>query len=319
MNPNIEIPDRLYKYRAFSAQVVQMLVMDKLFFADPLKFNDPLDSKPHLENDLSVLELEELLRGLVSSRVTREMEEITRSLKIKGSKLEKRTKEHILEQSKLAADKVISEIHYFMSEPDEDIDRQIENRLTTEIEDELRKRYVNGVLCLAENPECPLMWSHYGDQHKGVCLGYSVGKDVAPKVLRIDYEKGRLVKASDIAGMLEGDNAAKQRVDNAVLCRKAPSWQYEREWRLIGEQGDQNNSLELEEVIFGLKCSQSIVFSIVKGLQDRSHQVKFFQIRERRSSFDLHKEELDTGEMNASLPLRFNDIYDWFDDISDCK
>ncbi len=33
-----------------------------------------------------------------------------------------------------------------------------------------------GVICLCQSWEYPIMWSHYGDKHRGVCLGF----DIAP-------------------------------------------------------------------------------------------------------------------------------------------
>ncbi|MGD9884141.1 MAG: hypothetical protein AB7U95_28940 [Reyranella sp.] len=53
-------PRRLYKYRAFSNLMLEMLVEDRLFFADPSTFNDPLDSRPSLDTDLAAPELERI-------------------------------------------------------------------------------------------------------------------------------------------------------------------------------------------------------------------------------------------------------------------
>ena len=44
MAANEERPNRVYKYRAFSHHTLDMLVEDRLYFADPSTFNDPLDT-----------------------------------------------------------------------------------------------------------------------------------------------------------------------------------------------------------------------------------------------------------------------------------
>jgi hypothetical protein len=75
---------------------------------------------------------------------------------------------------------------------------------------------------------------------------------------KVEYGGSRLVQASKVAAMLEGDNMARQAVDTAVLLRKAASWRYEREWRLVGQRGLQNSPLELEEVIFGIRSESAV-------------------------------------------------------------
>lgn len=48
-----QLPKRIYKYRAFSSRVLDMLVADQLYFSDPADFNDPLDSRPNVEGDIT--------------------------------------------------------------------------------------------------------------------------------------------------------------------------------------------------------------------------------------------------------------------------
>ncbi len=52
-----KLPRRLYKYRPFNNQTLDMMVSETLFFADPATFNDPLDTKPCLKTDLENGEL----------------------------------------------------------------------------------------------------------------------------------------------------------------------------------------------------------------------------------------------------------------------
>lgn len=69
--PNLtqpSLPKRLYKYRAFSNRVLDMLVADELYYADPSDFNDQLDSRPNLEADLPADDLEHLLSRFVEQR-----------------------------------------------------------------------------------------------------------------------------------------------------------------------------------------------------------------------------------------------------------
>ena len=51
------LPKRLYKYRDLTARTSDMVVGDKLNFADPSTFNDPLDTRLSVEADVGNAEL----------------------------------------------------------------------------------------------------------------------------------------------------------------------------------------------------------------------------------------------------------------------
>lgn len=309
MKPNIEIPGRLYKYRTFSDLTVQMLVSDQLFFADPSKFNDPLDARPILRGELKVCELEELLRKLVAARVTAEMEAAARSLKVKVHT----AKEHIQKLSHHEAEKVIGQIRFMSTGMPKDRERDQIRMLKSDIREELLKRYSDGVFCLAEKSDCPLMWSHYGDQHKGICLGYSIPEAAISKVSKVSYEKNRVVAVRDIAAMLAGDDEAKQSVDHAVRFWKASEWKYEKEWRFVDGRGLADNMLELDEIIFGLRCEDEVKFSIIRAMKGRSRKVEFYEIRENGRSSKLKKNKLDVDDFAPSFPVRSHDLSEWLE------
>ena len=116
--------------------------------------------------------------------------------------------------------------------------------------------------------------------------------------------------------MLDGDEEARHQVDEAVLTKKAVDWRYEREWRLVGPRGPHDSPLEMEEVVFGMRCSHTVKFAIVKALTGRSRPVRFYEIRERHGRFLLGRYTLDVDELSASLPRRALEMYDHFDDLS---
>ncbi len=311
-----KIPNRLYKYRSCSSQTVGQLVADQLFFADPSTFNDPLDTKPSLATDLDVDALADVFRCLVERRIHAKMSAAAEMIKYCGQG----TLNHIATHSRQHADEAIADIYNNLNNID---DEEISNKNTINdiaqsllgwrIEGELRRRYDKGIVSLAERSECPLMWSHYGDQHKGVCIGYSVPPDSAGQDLyKVTYGDKRLIKASTVTAMLNGDDTARCQVDQAVLARKAKDWGYEREWRLVGPQGVHASLLELEEVVFGMRCSPMLRYVIVKALADRLRPPKFYEICESHETFLLSRHEFDTGELIATFPrssLAYRDIF----------
>ncbi|WP_343699739.1 DUF2971 domain-containing protein [Caulobacter sp.] len=305
-------PERVYKYRPFNNLTIDQMVSDHLFFATPSTFNDPLNSRPKLQTDISAHELEPLLHALVRERVDKQMSAAAKAIKYKGP----RTLDHIASRSRREADRVVAEVKYQSENPDLEGDDPLQYLLGCEIERELLARYDKGVVSLAERADCPLMWSHYGDQHRGLCIGYSTPDDTVDQLRRVEYGGARLIAASLVAAMvLDGDAAAARAVDDAVLLRKAKAWDYEQEWRLLGPRGLQGSDLELEEVVFGLRCDTAVIYSVVKALSDRHRPVAFFEINERFDSFDLVKSPLDTGEMSVRYPQRSRDILEAFSDL----
>ncbi len=304
-------PARLYKYRAFSNLTLDMLVGDTLFFADPSTFNDPLDTRPALDPDLDASALETMLARLVEQRSNAEMSAAAKAINYRGPK----TIDHIARRSRHAASQLIERIRYDATDPElggEDPERFL---LGHYVGDELLRRYDKGVVSLAQRAVCPLMWSHYADQHNGLCIGYSVPDDVLPDLHKIHYGGSRLVAASAVDRMLGGDTTAQRQVDEAVLFRKAIDWRYEREWRLIGARGVQDSPLELREIVFGMRCSAAVKYAVVQALAARHRPVRFAEIREEQGRFTLAKRTLDTDELCAAYPRRARSIREAFADL----
>lgn len=301
MEKKTKIPRRLFKYRAFSRLTLDSLVSDHVYYADPSTFNDPLDTRPSLKIDLNVVELEDILSRLVERRINSEMSAAAKTIKYRGPK----TKNHIEQHSRRRAEQLLDEISYDASNPEYDFDDQRPLLLGRHIEVELLRQYNKGIMSLAGRSTCPLMWSHYGDQHRGICIGYSVPERIASDVHKVRYGGSRLVEASKVAAMLSGNNAARNQVDEAVLLRKAYSWRYEQEWRLIEQRGLQTSPLELEEVIFGMRCEPSIKYAVVRALEGRGGNVKFYEMREISGTFQLKKYALKhDDELFVHFPIR---------------
>src|SRR4051812_30795645 len=65
--------------------------------------------------------------------------------------------------------------------------------------------------------------------------------------------------------------------------------------------GRPGSPLEMEEVVFGMRCSITVKYTIVRALVDRPRPVKFYEIRERRGKFLLGKYVLDTDELMGRI------------------
>ncbi|PCI54576.1 MAG: hypothetical protein COB36_09455 [Alphaproteobacteria bacterium] len=139
--------ERIYKFRAFNQNTLSMLCEDELFFADPANFNDPLDCNPSISMDMAAPEIEELAIKL---------------LKFFGD--EKKAWDKISNLRDMSTE-------YGDYEVDEDAREYYATLLSSEIKALLDKIIkVRGVCSFAQCWNSPLMWSHYADEHRGICI-----------------------------------------------------------------------------------------------------------------------------------------------------
>lgn len=121
----------------------------------------------------------------------------------------------------------------------------------------------HGVLCFSESWQSTLMWSHYGDKHTGMCLGFEI--EDSSNLTKIEYISRRLPSQIDFSKPLAG-------FDEQMLIKclnvKYSGWKYEKEQRLrarLNEKRDGiyyysfDSGMELREVIIGSRSSLSIV------------------------------------------------------------
>ncbi len=105
-----------------------------------------------------------------------------------------------------------------------------------------------GLFCVSLHPDNILMWSHYGQNHTGVCLRFDVMLSLFKLVQPIAY-----------SGPFPAVHATKSNHTTqmtANLLTKAIDWQYEGEWRIFDHSGPGLKRFEphvLSGVIFGCR------------------------------------------------------------------
>lgn len=127
-----------------------------------------------------------------------------------------------------------------------------------------------------------LMWSHYANEHKGICIKYristkfletNVEKNISSTIYNVDYEK-------DLIPSKEPVKTFRQAVATKNIC-----WKYENEVRLI--HYDPNCSADfkslplgkhasIEAIYFGLRCPAKDIDTIKAILGD---DVAYFKMK----------------------------------------
>ena len=285
-------PQTLYKYRTFNVHSLRLLSQGEIYYAAPKSFNDPLDCNPTLFIDTERTCLEELFLNML------------------GSAEGPQKAQHVLEDYRDQS----TEYGCFKT------DANVEWYYMHLLAEKLRRLLgcdlgMKGVFSLAREWNCPLMWSHYADQHRGICIEYDVADSAFSNINPIDYNRPRSIKVSElIAWKLNGCHKAKSDVYNTWLLTKAPQWGYEQEWRdIVDASGVKPAPARISGVYFGLRCDAAVKTVVVKLFSNSPTAVSFYQIVPHDVSFALMRSNVDTAYylacgLRQSAVMLFRDV-----------
>ncbi len=193
-------PARLYKYRGLGGPdykiLSDILVNNTLWWSSPIAFNDPFDCLPSIDTGGNLPE--------------------------KFAWGERSARRHGMGKNRHERRAIVSDIAR----------RKLRRGLGASLanaggiqawRDMLVKM---GVLCLTSCRDHMLMWGHYADSHRGLCLEFDTAKAPFNLAHRVTYDDERPVFRPlqiDRSGLME-----------RILLRKAAVWSYEDEWRIFG-------------------------------------------------------------------------------------
>jgi len=142
-----------------------------------------------------------------------------------------------------------------------------------------------GIACFSSECDNILMWSHYANDHKGICLGFDPYRDsknfrLAQEVqYEKDYPKIDLVKEDLFSQLIK------------IATYKHLDWKYENEFRIINFKNSGHrkfNVSSLREVIFGCKTSPKDIDTVINLLYKFGYEhVELKQARQYSTKFKL--------------------------------
>lgn len=191
---------RLYRLRSltddFGRKTIEDVILrQEMFWSSPTSFNDPLDCRPNLIFGRTQTDRDNWIRDAIKKQLRNR----PRSERRRAEKLMKKAppEEHSARAKK--------SFENFMNE--------------------------SAVCCFSKRADNTLMWSHYGDCHRGVNLIFEEIFEEGRNGIKfvaydVDYRKKR--PEVDITTMLDGVDGMK-----ASILTKADDWNYEEEKRMI--------------------------------------------------------------------------------------
>lgn len=194
-----DCPTHFYKYRSLrcdSQEFTRKILFDnELWFPAPEMFNDPFDTWPTFSFE---------------STPNEKLVLYTRQNK-------RNHPEWSEEQCKQMAQELV--------------ERPVVDPHTQEARDNMQRQHTDfirnriGVLCLCENPNNILMWSHYANEHRGVCLKFDGYYDFFAQAQKVEYPPNR-------HPVNPFRDSPEQQMEASVL-NKYERWAYEDEWRIV--------------------------------------------------------------------------------------
>lgn len=288
------LPSKLYKYRSFNVDTLRLLGREEVFYANPETFNDPLDCRPTVEIDTDRTLLEKLcFRMLVAAGKDRE-----------------------------AARKVIQNHRYMSTEwgdfnTDPEVEESYKQGIGIETKGLLDKEMaLSGVLSLSARWNCPLMWSHYADEHRGICIEFDMDRNLCENIKPVVYKRPVSIKISELAQWkLHNSDSAHQSVVDKYFFSKSRPWSYEKEWRDLRPSGATAAPFHISAVYFGFRCEHIIQTTIVKLLTDPDSAIKFYEMYPKDDS-RFQRRLANIGEIKAN-GVQSSALMDFYESIKE--
>jgi len=254
------------RYKFMSLNHLGALSAGQIYISDPEKFNDPYDLKIEIENltDRSPFDNEVVLREAFAKLFVGNPE--------------------------------ISNFWYydeeFIATLQEWIDGHAHYRLV--IDGFKRRSKEFGVSCFSQDWDVPLLWSHYADSHRGICVEYQVHPmkmSYNPEDLHFGQHYVRYTTELPTLCLSEILFSPHQ-VLSSLLATKHADWSYEKEWRLVhytakGKMVSAPKTMEISAIIVGLGFDMTRMVEVVSKATELN--IPVYKIN-RQMGYDLKLE-----------------------------
>lgn len=156
-----------------------------------------------------------------------------------------------------------------------------------------------GIACLSEEDDSLLMWAHYANNHRGLCVEYElmgINKELGFTPVPVIYSESRACFRSLDQEALKRDVQA---VFIESITSKSPEWCYEKEWRIIrddtscGDQWDTDKKGALLPMIrptsIALGCEAPKEFQKSVHEYCEANRITLYQMEKDKMQYRLNK------------------------------
>jgi DUF2971 family protein len=152
-----------------------------------------------------------------------------------------------------------------------------------------------GLLCFSADWKNPVIWAHYSDKHRGLCLGFEIpemNEDPKSDAGYVKYVQHLSPFPLNFEDMPESEHDSFAR---SALFTKYKDWAYEKEIRVWGQLANEDGgfyfvpfgeTMRLTEVIIGQRCTIPKA-EILSALGPLVGEVKVTKARAAYNRFEM--------------------------------
>ena len=166
------------------------------------------------------------------------------------------------------------------------------------------------IACFSEKCDSMLMWSHYSDEHRGICVGYNLHELIEK------YNCFPVIYSNKMPQRKELDIGKKDMLYEAILT-KSKDWEYEAEWRIIdideknaGKNGKLIEFIKPVSIYMGKRQQNTVgrnhdKFNAIKATKPDANAVEAFSSDEFQVDINKiiaykHKEKIKLYDFDLS-------------------
>lgn len=301
----------MFKYSPINSYALQNLQRSQIYFNNPLDFNDPFDTfHPATVDELSNEVFASLFCRYYKKRnFTKEIILSILDRSISKTNFIKFCEDHIdyffafdernenfayqskknylstikKNQEKSLPDDIGELLIFFKN--------NIEKTILKSIREARKNQFDKvGVTCFSKNNSNLLMWSHYADSHKGICLEFDSTLEPFSKSFEVIYDSNIPVIESDLLFQEEHSLESFRK----LLSFKSKDWEHEEEVRLLHREKNKKFGYPryaLKAIYFGLKTNQTDLEIVCSLVKTHNPGIKFFRMKRLEKTFGLEPEE----------------------------
>lgn len=242
--------DNIFRYRTDNTRVLEELSENYIYFTNREKLNDPFDCYPNM------IQVNEDVNELLSSFSKR-----------------------VESDYSLSASQRKEIIDYFSQNPKELLSLTVISKEKT-----LNSM---GFACFSKQATNLLMWSHYSNFHRGICLEFdtTLDKNFFKYLSGMDYleEMPKFIFPAK----------KESEIFEKVLTTKHKCWDSEEELRLVrDEYGSYKfNPTCLRNIYFGLKAEETFIQQVISSTRNYPH-LNHYRSSPSRDKFGLTFEKI---------------------------
>lgn len=263
MNDPNDSPRYLYRYRsldgASKARVRDSILNSIHYFSSPKAFNDPFDCRPVFQFNATKAEIIKYYEGVIARQaphLSREQRRTEARTRMADPRIDPRNPKNLENFYQLYDQMVTSKI---------------------------------GVLCLSACSNDILMWSHYANSHRGICLQFYAQGNT--------FETSQPVRYKEMRPAVNPVSQSHDEMLDHAIFTKADHWKYEQEWRLIQykKQGAgiySTPSEALVGVILGAQILDEDKRDVLDWISARAQPTKVYQAKVSLTRFALKIDEI---------------------------